>query len=113
MKVSLLIIFILFACIVRAEMCADISTNYYRSAELNQFPAEPFDPITVSEANRLEEEGSEYYIHILCGSGKPISLTKRWNKKLYFEIKYLYRNGVLIGQKSTNSKGEINEYYIE
>lgn len=113
MKVSLLIVFALSACIVRAEMCAEKSTNYYHSAELNQFPAEPSDPITVSEANQLEEEGSEYYIHILCDSGKPISLTKRWNKKIYFEIKYLYRNDVLIGQKSTNSNGEINEYYIE
>ena len=84
MKVSLLIVFALSACIVRAEMCAEKCTNYYRSAELNQFPAEPSDPITVSEANQLEEEGSEYYIHILCGSGKACFTDKTMEQKNIF-----------------------------
>lgn len=97
----------------QAEMCDSKITNYYRNAEVNQFPAKPIDPITSADAEELEKNGDEYYIHVICNSGEPISLTKRWNKKLYFEVKYLYKDDKLIGQKSTNANGETNEYYVE
>ena len=107
------ILWLIIAVLVHAEMCTEKITKYYRNAELNQFPAKPTDPISSAEANQFEEEGSEYFIHEICDSETPISLVKRWNNKVYFEIKYLYLNKNLIGQKSTNLNGVVNEYYIE
>ncbi len=113
MRVILILLIAMAIPYTHAGMCERKNTNYYRNAELNQFPAMPSEPISNTEADQLESEGSEYYIHVLCESGEPVSLTKRWNKRLYFEIKYLYENNQLIGQKNINANGEINEYYTE
>ena len=110
--ILILIVVVAFSC-SHAEMCERKNTHYYRHAELNQFPAKPSEPISSVEADQLEIEGSEYYMHVVCNSGEPVSLTKRWNNKLYFEIRYLYKDDQLIGQKSTNANGETNEYYID
>ena len=77
--------------------CVQIFIRYFRNSGLNQFLTEPLEPITAAEAEQLEE-GSEYIIHIICDTENPVSLIKRWNNKMHVEIKYLYRDDVLIGQ---------------
>ena len=96
-----------------AQVCGTKDTSYYRNAEIKQFPAKPLEQISSADAQFLEEQGDVYFVYVKCENGEPISLTKRWNHKMYFEIKYLYQDDRLIGQKSINANGETNEYYVK
>ena len=113
MRTALTFFFVLALTHPYTQACESKITTFYKNAELEKFPAEPFEPINKDEALKLEEQGDTYFVQVKCISGEPISLMKRWNKKMYFEIKYLYQDGRLIGQKSTNANGETNEFYVE
>jgi hypothetical protein len=70
--------------------------HYFLTFGIILRPIRLAEPISETEAQRLEKEGKVYYIGHYDDSGNPLTAEKRRNGKTNFLFTYTYENGKLM-----------------
>ena len=70
---------------------------YFAEVALMPSPERPYNPISVTEAQRREASGEKpYYISYYDDEGHLLSLEKRLGKKTFSRIVYTYEKGKIL-----------------
>jgi len=89
--------------------CDNATEKYYSWANLKVFPEQVSGSIDKAEAQKRESKGEAYYIQLVCDSGDVLMLTKRLDRKVFFQIDYLGKSGKI----TTAADGTVTKYVHE
>jgi hypothetical protein len=85
-------------------------THYFKGSSLWSAPIALQSPISEAEAQEMEREGRAYYIGRFGASGKPLSVEKRYQRKIFFKVNYVYENGRLVRQEAVDEDGPLKRW---
>jgi hypothetical protein len=85
-------------------------THYFRGSSLWSAPIALHKEMSEAEALAYEGEGSAYYIGRFDASGKPLSVEKRYQRRIFFKVTYVYENGRLVRQEAVDEDGPLKRW---
>ena len=85
-------------------------THYFKGSSLWSAPIALQSPFSEAEAQAFESEGKAYYIGKFDAAGKPLSVEKRYQRKIFFKVTYVYENGRLVRQDAIDEDGPLKRW---
>ena len=85
-------------------------THYFKGSSLWSAPIALQSPFSEAEAQAFEREGKAYYIGNFDAAGKPLSVEKRYQRRIFFKVTYVYENGRLARQDAVDEDGRLKRW---
>jgi hypothetical protein len=85
-------------------------THCFKGSSLWSAPIALPNPMSEAEARAFESEGKAYYIGKFDAKGKPLSVEKRYQRKIFFKVTYVYENGRLVRQETVDEDGRLKRW---